>query len=248
MTQQFPPQQQWPPNPNQRWGQPPGFPYGGNAPVPPPRKRWPWIAGGAGVVALVVVGLVIAVSTKHSGTTKPAPAALPSITGSPALKKKFYTNIPESCLLADEATLTAAHLDFRSCQGGLNTAPIGPADAPMLFRSPSWKGDAPQGLYQADARLTTNGVPSKKDEDQKLFTMFDAVAGTDNPLQGVGDDSYVFAGPQTEMVVGKVGYDAMAVINDGNVNIVVDVKGYASTPEAENAAVALAKNVLSKLS
>ncbi|MFJ4654053.1 hypothetical protein ACIP5Y_22540 [Nocardia sp. NPDC088792] len=87
--QQFPPQQQWPPDPNQQWGQPTGFPYGGNTPAP--RQRWPWIAGAAGVVALVIVGVVIAVSTKHSGTNTPAPAALPSF-----VDAKGYASTPEA--------------------------------------------------------------------------------------------------------------------------------------------------------
>jgi hypothetical protein len=91
-----------------RWGEPAAAGFGAPgyyAPVPPRRPVWPWIVGGAALLLLMIVGLVVAVTVFASGLTGATTGA-----GSPASVVSSYDRAWETvdCDLYEQITTSAA--------------------------------------------------------------------------------------------------------------------------------------------
>ncbi|MEV6246696.1 hypothetical protein AB0M38_10875 [Streptomyces sp. NPDC051742] len=239
-----------PPQAPSAWAQP--VPAGPGAGPRGGARVW-LIAGAAALAVAVTVGVVVALSGGDDKGTASGPPSAGKPGGAGKAEEpaeKAFTNVPKGCELVKASTVEAI-IPGAACTPGL----FDDKDlASMITRGPSWERPGHDGPFQnLDVHLTV-GVAAKGNYDMKKEVALKDM-GTlrkvmdSKPVSGLGQEAFVvYAGDSDGSLT-----QAQVIVREGNAVVTSEYtfsrKDSTTTQkQAEDAAVAVARDVLGSLS
>ncbi|MEU3690422.1 hypothetical protein [Streptomyces narbonensis] len=211
-----------------------------------------WLIGGAAALAVaVIVGVVVATSGgDDEGTASGPPSGVPGGAAEPEEPSKAFTKVPKGCELVKASTVEGI-VPGAACTPGL----FDDKDlASMITRGPSWERPDSSGPFQT-LKVHLSVMPGAKGNyDMKkevalkdigtLKKVFDS-----RPVSGLGEEAFVvYAGNPDGSLT-----QAEAIVREGNAVVTSDYTfsredSTTTQKQAEDAAIAVARDVLGSLS
>lgn len=200
----------------------------------------------------VTVGVVVAVSGgDDKGTASGLPSGVPGGAAQPEEPtEKAFTKVPKGCELVKASTVERI-IPGAECTPGL----FDDKDlASMITRSPSWERPGYDGPFQnLDVHLSV-GVGAKENYDMKKGSALKDM-GTlrkvmdSKPVSGLGQEAFVVYAGDSEGSLTQ----AQVIVREGNAVVTSDYTfsrkdSDTTQKQAEDAAVAVARDVLGSLS